>query len=134
MKVIGNFKGRAARDGSAGFTLLEVMIALAVVAIALVSLLALVNRSIEINGRLQKITRGTLLAQQQLAEIEVGAGTTGYTFQSEEGVFPEPDDEFSWRSSYEETPIPGLLAVTVTVVWGPAGSNEEVDLTSLVFQ
>ena len=42
------------RNRNAGFTLLEVMIALAIVAIALVSLLGLANRSIAVQERLQR--------------------------------------------------------------------------------
>jgi len=56
-----------------GFTLLEIMIALAIVSIAMVSLLSLANRSIGVHDRLQRITAATLLAQGKMAETELSA-------------------------------------------------------------
>ena len=73
-----------------GFTLLEIMIALAIVSIAMISLLALANRSIGVHDRLQRITSATLLAQQKMAETELNArkGTTEGT--DVQGVFSTP--------------------------------------------
>ena len=45
------------------YDLLEVMIALAIVSVALVSLLSLGNRSVAVQSRLQRLTQATLLAQ-----------------------------------------------------------------------
>lgn len=111
----------------AGFTLLEVMIALAVVAIALVALLGLCNRSIGVNDRLQKTTRATLLAQGKMAEIEAGAAG-----DEAEGVFAEPHAGYRWRADYEETPLPAVRMVTVTVAWGDEARGEAVDLASFL--
>jgi len=117
-----------------GFTLLEVMVALAIVAIALVALMGLGNRSIAVNARLQKITQATLLAQQRMTEIEIQSGQGGLQALNEEGVFDEPFAEFRWRLKYEDTPLPNLRIVTVTVAWGDEARNESVDLDSFVFQ
>jgi general secretion pathway protein I len=117
-----------------GFTLLEVMIALSVIAIALVTLLGLSNRSIEVNGRLQKITQATLLAQQRMTEIEVQATRPGFEFAVEDGEFEAPFDNYRWSIAYEDTPLPYLRIVRVTVSWGEAQKNEAVDLASFVFR
>lgn len=122
------------RHPSRGFTLLEVMIALAIVAIALVTLLGLGTRSIETNERLQRITQATLLAQQRMSEIELASAKPGTSLQSDEGTFEEPFAEYRWRVGYEETPLPGLRLITVTVAWGSEARNEMVDLNSFVFQ
>lgn len=126
MRAIGSSDSR-------GFTLLEVMIALAIVGVALVSLLGLSARSIEVNGRLQKITQATLLAQQRMGEIELRASQGGIRMNDEEGTFDPPFDAYRWRVSYEDTPLQFLKLVTVTVAWGDEGKNEMVDLTSFVF-
>ena len=115
-------------QAQAGFTLLEVMIALAIVAIALVTLLGLGNRSIDINGRLQHITRATLLAQQKMTEIE----TQGSGVQEAEGPFDPPHEIYRWRIALEETPLPSVRMVTVTVFWGEERHNDLVDLASLI--
>jgi general secretion pathway protein I len=117
-----------------GFTLLEVMIALAVIAIALVTLLGLGNRSIDVNGRLQRITQATLLAQQRMTEVEVQAAQAGFEFQVEEGAFEAPFDTYRWATAYEDTPLPYLRIVRVTVAWGEARQNEEVELASFVYR
>ncbi|ALC15359.1 type II secretion system protein GspI [Desulfuromonas soudanensis] len=119
---------------SGGFTLLEVMIAMAIVSIALVSLLALGNRSIGVNARLQKITQATLLAQEKMTDIEVRGATGGVQLVEEEGVLPEPFAEFRWRTAYEETPLPSVRMVTVTVAWGEEARNEAVQISSFLFQ
>lgn len=112
-----------------GLTLLEVMIALAIVAIAMTSLLALSNRSIGVHDRLQSLTRGTMLAQQMLALVE----TAPERYQErQEQSFDEPYEAFSWRFRFGETPIDGVRTVTVTVLWGEEKSNEKVALTSFV--
>ncbi len=110
------------------------MIALAIVAIALVVLLGLSNRSIAINQRLQKITQATLLAQQRLSEIESEASQPGFAFSAaEEKPFEEPFEEYRWRVRFEDSPLPQLKIVTVTVAWGDEKKNEMVELNSFVF-
>jgi len=117
------------RTSEKGLTLLEVMIALAIVAIALTSLLALSNRSIGVHDRLQHLTHGTMLAQQMLAMVETDPGR----YQEErEQPFEEPFEAFRWIYRYGETPIDGVRTVTVTVLWGEEANNEQVALTSFV--
>jgi general secretion pathway protein I len=117
-----------------GFSLLETMIALAIIGIALVTLLGLGNRSINISGRLQKITQATLLAQEKMTEIELTAQAGDLDLQNEEGGFDAPFEIFSWRTDFEETPLAAVRMVTVTVLWGDESKNELVELTSFVFR
>jgi len=119
------------KNRSAGFTLLEVMIALAVIGVALVALLGLAQRSISTNQRLQQITRATLLAQSKMAEIETGIESNS---SDAKGDFPEPDEEFHWRSTYGDTPVENVRQVEVTVAWGDEARNEAVQLISFVQQ
>lgn len=110
------------------------MVALAIVAIALVALLGLGNRSIAVNGRLQKITQATLLAQQRMTEVEIEEARGAAQALNDEGVFDEPFAGYRWRVNYEDTPLPNLQMVTITVAWGDEGHNEMVDLNSFVFR
>lgn len=117
-----------------GFTLLEVMIALAIIAIALVTLLGLGNRSIGVNARLQRLTQATLLAQEKMTELEVSAEDGRSELQEEQGTFAAPFEGYRWRTSFAETPLAQVSMVTVTVAWGEEARNEMVDLTSFVFR
>jgi general secretion pathway protein I len=121
------------RSGRKGFTLLEIMIALAIVSIAMVSLLALANRSIAVHDRLQRITVATLLAQQKMAETEVNAGNGSLQSTENKGVFSDPYAAYRWQVAYRDTPLPSVRMVTVTVFWGDAERNEMVDLSSFIF-
>ncbi|NIQ92962.1 MAG: type II secretion system minor pseudopilin GspI [Desulfuromonadales bacterium] len=113
-----------------GFTLLEVMVALAIVATVLVSLLGLQARTISIGDRQQKITRATMLAQERMAEIEIAGGDNRY----DEGSFDEPFELYRWQVTYNPTPLASVREVSVTVAWGEQGSNEDVTLTSYLFR
>ncbi len=117
----------------AGFTLLEVMIALAVAGIALIALLALSNRSIAVNARLQKITQATLLAQDKMGETEAAFESGTLSEDASEGVFDPPFEDFRWRIAFEPTPIPSIRMVTVRVLWGDEKKNEEVTIDSFLF-
>lgn len=127
MKVIWNSE-------SPGFTLLEVMIALAIVSIALVTLLTLGTSSIRVHGRLQNTTQATLLAQQKMAEIEVSAEQGTLQLSDDEDLFPAPFANYRWHLAYADTPLASVKMVTVTVTWGSAQPNEGVDLTSFILQ
>ncbi len=122
--------GRKKRPrGRQGFTLLEVMIALAIVATVLVSLLGLQARTIAAAERQQKMTRATMLAQERMSEVEISGDG-----RDDAGGFDEPFDNFRWQVRYEPTPLAAVRQVTVTVAWGAEGSNEDVALTSFLFR
>ncbi|WP_305041109.1 type II secretion system minor pseudopilin GspI [Geoalkalibacter sp.] len=117
-----------------GFSLLEVMVALAVVAIALVTLLSLGNRSINAQSEIQRLTQATMLAQRTLSEVE-----TLYTLGREgelelNGAFEEPFQEYRWEIDFSETILPAVQQVDVRVLWGPAERMERIDIASFVFR
>lgn len=116
-----------------GFTLLEVMVALAIISIALVSLLTLGNRSVAAQTRVQRLTQATLLAQQKMAETEVAARRGGLEQTLQQGSFTPPHAEYHWRLEFAETPLPSVTLVTVTVVWGDEKKNEAVNVSSFLF-
>ncbi|MBE0500081.1 MAG: prepilin-type N-terminal cleavage/methylation domain-containing protein [Desulfuromonadales bacterium] len=114
-----------------GFTLLEVMIALAIIGIALVTLIGLETRTVQLAERQQRVTQATLLAQGKMTEIEVGSQSlTGLS--GNEGLFEPPFELYRWSLVREATPLPGIEMVTVSVVWGKENRNEQVDLTSFM--
>ena len=116
------------------FTLLEIMVALAIIGIAMVSLLSLGNRSIGVHDRLQHLTQATLLAQQKMSESELEARHKGVAQLADNtGEFAEPFSDYRWHIAISSTPLPAVQMVTVTVLWGDADRNEGVDVTSFLF-
>ncbi|OGQ87968.1 MAG: type II secretion system protein GspI [Deltaproteobacteria bacterium RIFOXYD12_FULL_56_24] len=121
-------------SGQRAFTLLEIMVALAIISIALVALLSLGNRSIAVHSRLQHLTQATLLAQQKMAESELKARSGGVAQLNEStGTFAEPFADYQWRITISSTPLPAVQMVTVTVLWGKEERNELVEITSFLF-
>jgi len=108
------------------------MIALAIVAIALVTLLGLSNRTVLVHEHIQKLTRATLLAQQLMSEQEVQVEGVGAVDEEREGIFEEPFADFNWRIYYENTMIPQVRQIHVRVSWGQEQSNQQVELISFV--
>lgn len=117
-----------------GFTLLEVMIALAILSTAMIALLSLGNRSISVRAEVQRVTHATLLAEQKMTEVEtyyqVGRGNE----IEEEGDFEPPFDLFRWEIGYADTMLPSIQQVNVMVRWGPIEKNEYVEINSFVFR
>ncbi|MDX9834595.1 MAG: prepilin-type N-terminal cleavage/methylation domain-containing protein [Desulfobulbus sp.] len=106
--------------GSAGFTLLEVMIAVGIIAIALVSLIGAQSQSVSIAAAARFDTTAALLAQEKMAELCV----QGYSGVSDgEGDFGEDYPGFAWKVEVRE------LTTDETGLDGLAGMLKAVDLT-----
>ncbi len=102
------------RRGAGGFTLIEVMVALTVVAFAFVALLGLHNHNIALVARDQDLTRATLLARQLITEMEVVEGwpETGRA----RGEFANAPG-FVWEREVEDTELPTVRRVVLRVIW-----------------
>ncbi len=91
------------------------MVAVAIAAIALVSLITLVLASLDIEDHARRMTSATLIGEDKLKEIE----RTGYPEVSRaEGLVDESDPEgFSYRTVVTDTPIEDVRQVEVEVFW-----------------
>ena len=86
-----------ATDSEQGFTLLEVMIAVAVLAIALTSLFGSQSASVRLATESRFNIQAPLLARKQLAEL-----TVANEFISGEGDFEDDFAGFRWELQVEE--------------------------------
>ena len=105
---------RYSRRAAAGFTLLEVLVALTIVAFAFVGLLGLHNRNLTVVGQDQDLTRATLLARQLITEMEVSEEFPELgTSTGEFGNYPG----FRWDREVDETLLPDVRRVRLRVIW-----------------
>jgi general secretion pathway protein I len=101
-----------AHTRAAGFTLLEVLVAVAIVAIALVTFMGLHLRSLDATIRAQDLTTGVLLAQAKIATMGEFPETG-----EEQGKFEGPElERFQWATAVTEHTLDALEGgQTVTV-------------------
>ena len=104
-----------------GFTFLEVMVAVALLAIALTAVLGSQSQSVSLASEARFYTTAALLAQGKMAEIE--AKDLG-TLRSESGDFGEDFPGYTWEVTvgnvyldYPENVSNHLRQVTLTLSW-----------------
>jgi general secretion pathway protein I len=132
-----------AMSGEHGFTLLEVLLAIAVLAIALPALLGLRNFDLDLHDRATELRAATLLAQEKLLETEL-AGT--YPFGETSGDFrnaplgapltvPASDraSGYKWKRTIIPTQLPMIRELRIKVSWPRGISEESVEVSTIVF-
>ena len=113
-----------------GFTLLEVMVALAIIAFAVVTYVHSQNASVVMLNEASNVTVATLLAQGRMVVLE-GSDISGPT--EREGTFDDPEyTSFRWKERVVSTPLPNVLEAHVEVSWDDGRGRHSVELLSLV--
>jgi len=97
---------------SNGFTLMEVMIAMAILAIALVAVFQLQSQSISMSTDSRFMTTAALLAQSKMVEAEAGATLTN---RIEDGDFGADYPQYFWRLEVGDTELTQFKKIEVTV-------------------
>lgn len=104
-------------NGNAGFTLLEVMVAMAIIAIVLVSVMRLQGQTISMNESSRFYTMAALLAQSKMAEIK--ADPAAGELESS-GDFGNEYPGYAWQVTAEDVPV--------DVPGGPKFKLKRIDL------
>lgn len=126
-----------------GFTLLEVLLAIALLALALPVLLGLRNFDLDLHARAGELRAATLLAQEKLLETELlgvypigevsgdfqgsplGAQTATQTTDRAVG--------YRWKRTISPTPLELIREVRVQVSWPRGAADETVEVSTYVF-
>jgi general secretion pathway protein I len=115
-----------------GFTLLEIMVALAIIAFAVVTYLHVQNMSIAMLNESTNLTLGTLLAKSRMVALESGE-IPGPV--EREGTFEDAEYAmFRWKERLVSTPLPKVLEAHVEVSWNDNRGQKSVELVSLVIR
>jgi len=113
-----------------GFTLLEVMVAVAILAIALVAILKANVQSLDTLIETRERTTVSMLAASKMAEVEAVGAANWSEFQ---GDFGEDYPDFTWRVETAPTEVERLVRVTVIVQAREGGSGSETRIEELLF-
>ena len=110
-----------------GFTLLEVMIAVVLIAIALVTLLGSQSQSVSFANSAKFETMAALLAQSKMSEITI---QNADSLSSDSGDFGDNYPGYTWESDVSDISIEGLEGISdylkqidLTVAWGAFSYN-----------
>jgi general secretion pathway protein I len=104
-----------------GFTLLEIMIAVAIIAIALTTLLGSQSQSVYFANSVKFETMATLLAQSKMSEL---VREDSFSLSSNNGDFGDDFPGYTWEATVGDIVIEGidvsdyLKQIDLTVAWG----------------
>lgn len=114
------------RRASAGFTLLEVMVATLIVGSSLVAVIGLFGQITRTARMTEGYALATMLAESKLDELSLQSLSEGErtgTFANHPG--------FAWRLVVTPTDSPGVQLVVLTVDFSAPGGSREVILQTL---
>lgn len=113
-----------------GFTLIEVLVALAVIGIGLLAVLAVAAKSVEVAADLQDRTFAGWVAQNRITEMRLS--------QQWPSIGESDDDvtlggrKWHWHATVASTPDKDLRRVTVTVAPADATSTSVTEMVGFV--
>lgn len=126
-----------------GFTLLEVLIAMAILALAMPILLGLRNWDLNLHSRAADITAATMLAQEKLIEAELlpqyPVGETTGDFRDPPPGYQMPAEitnraqRYRWKRIITTTQLPVVREVKIQILWQQGASDEVLEASTYVF-
>jgi len=115
------------KSATKGFTLLEVMVAVALIAIALTTLLGSQSQSVSFANSAKFETMAALLAQSKMSEIEMQGKDT---LAGGSGDFGDDYPGYAWEVTVSDIAIGEVFAISdylkqvdLTVTWGVFSYN-----------
>lgn len=115
------------REKSIGFTLLEVLVALAILSSVLVLAYRVMTDAIAAEARSEHWTSAACLGEALLRDATSTFPDAGETT----GRFAPPDDMYSWVRAVRQAPHADAVEVHVTVSWSEGGGAESVELAGI---
>jgi prepilin-type N-terminal cleavage/methylation domain-containing protein len=104
-----------------GFTLIEVMIAIAFIGIAMTALLALHHTNLRAVIHAQELTRAAMLAQGLMSQAELERfPAVGRTHGNFTRLYADQYPNYRWLREVQQSPLfPDIEKIRVTVQYGP---------------
>jgi type II secretion system protein I len=124
---------RSAARQSEGFTLLEVMVAVAILGMVLVTLMGVKNRSMQDVMLADHITTATLLAKREMTDMVQNRQNRPKENETEGEFTEEEFKDYTWKKTIATlVPIENvqITELRVAVLWKEGDRQEMVELVS----
>lgn len=114
-------------DRRHGFTLLEVLVSLAILSATLILAYQVISGAVAAQERSEGWTKATLLGEAKMRERIDDFPEV----QETEGAFPSPDDRYSWKLSVRQAMHEDAREVHLEVSWEAAGERQRILLSGV---
>ena len=113
-----------------GFTLVEVLVALAVLAIALAALMRAMGQSIDVTSALRERSIAMWVAQNRLSQHQMQQDWP--SVDTIDGEAEMAGEKWTWREQVSTTPEPKLRRIEITVQRASGGKESLAKLAGFV--
>ena len=111
------------KKSAAGLTLIEVLISMVILAVGILSVMAMLTTAAKGNAEARKMTRALHIAENKMDEFLYGGKNCSDIDGSKDG--------YEWTSSSSSSPPNGTSHCEVTVSWTSSGKQRQVALETL---
>jgi len=116
---------RLKRKVYSGFTMVEIIVALAILSTSILAVFGTLRMCTSANTASQRLTESVLLAEKLLAETALSDKITYRTTKASQG-------QFTWQIQTAATGMDNLAAVNVTVQWLDQQKPQQYQLYSFI--
>lgn len=126
MNYIRNPKSEI-RNGQAGLTMLEMLVAVAILAIGIAGVLQAFSTSMITCKAAESYSTAAMLAQQAVSELERRPRLDPGNLS---GTFGDTASGYTWEAEIQQATDSGLQKVRLTVLWGPEGNQRHFSMVT----
>jgi prepilin-type N-terminal cleavage/methylation domain-containing protein len=127
MAATGKTPGWRTAFGHGGFSLVETLLAVLILAVGLTLVLRSFGSSLDALGNSADYTRGLALVEEKLWALEATGSIVPGTYA---GEFAEEDRSFRWEVKASEPTAMGLCETQVTVSWDRRGRPRAISVVT----